>query len=85
MFLTKKVPSHNKTIVAKWCKKDFCKYDESFRNIRAKSKNKMDKCYWCKHHFEDGEMIALACFENTGGNKVLCQTCAGELLKTKET
>jgi len=40
----------------------------------------MDKCYWCGHPFENGEMMALACFEKKG-NKVLCQGCAKKLLR----
>lgn len=50
------------------------------RRVRAKARNKMDKCFFCKHEFADGEMMALAAFaEVKGGNKVLCQDCALKL------
>jgi uncharacterized CHY-type Zn-finger protein len=54
----------------------------NFRRIRSGHKNPMDTCYWCKHAFEDGEMMALAHFVGKA-NKVLCQSCANELLSTE--
>jgi hypothetical protein len=42
----------------------------------------MDCCYWCRHPFADGEMMALACFGGIG-NKVLCQRCADDLIGAK--
>lgn len=79
MQLSKRMPARTKTIVAKWVKADFMVMDQAFRDVRAKTgRSKMDRCHWCNHYFDDGEMMALACFE-TGGNKMLCQTCAAEL------
>lgn len=51
---------------------------QKFRDIRKHFRNAMNTCYWCKHPFEDGEMMALACFRRKG-NKVLCQDCANLL------
>ena len=56
---------------------------QRFRDVRSKSKDPGDKCFWCKHKFEDGEMMALACF-GTKGNHTLCQDCADKLLKDVE-
>jgi hypothetical protein len=53
----------------------------TFRRIRSGRRNLMDKCYWCGHVFIDGEMMALAHFVGKA-NKVLCQSCADELLNS---
>ena len=70
-------------LTAKWCKKDFLPMSQGFRVGRARSDNKMDKCFWCGHEFIDGEMMALACFKEKG-NKVLCQGCASPLVAPPE-
>lgn len=62
-----------------WVKMEFMPMSEMFRRVRAKARNKMTTCFKCRHAFEDGEMMALACFQGKG-NKTLCQKCAGELL-----
>jgi len=80
MYLTKVIPARSKTISADWCTKEWCKMNEQFRAIRSKSRKKMDHCCWCNYYFKNGEMIALAGFDN--GNNVLCQTCADKLLET---
>lgn len=82
MKLTKRVPSRTKTLSALWCRKDFREMCDQFRAIRSDSRNPMDRCYWCKHPFENGEMMALACFEKLG-NRTLCQSCADELLASE--
>jgi len=82
LTLSRRVPSRTKTLVASWCKKDFMAMCQRFRDIRGRSRNPMDKCYWCGHAFEDGEMMALASFEKKG-NKTLCQNCAEELLEAE--
>ena len=82
LTLTKRVPARMKTVVALWCRKDFMEMSQRFREIRAKSRNPLDSCFWCQHKFNDGEMMALACFEEKG-NKVLCQECAAELLASE--
>ena len=61
-----------------WVRKEFLLYDDVFRKARSKMKTKLNKCQKCKRGFEDGEMMALACFKGKG-NKPLCRTCADEL------
>jgi hypothetical protein len=80
--LTKLIPARLKTVVFDWIKKDFCAYSEMFRSARAKSKDKLNKCFWCSKDFVDGEMIALGS-HSSAGNKVLCQHCATEALEGK--
>lgn len=75
MKLSKQTQAHTKTLELNWCKRDYVKMSPIFRNIRGKSRNPMDVCAWCKHKFDDGEMMALACAKK-GGNKTLCQKCA---------
>jgi len=76
--LSRKIPSHTKTVVFTWCNKDFMAMSQEFRNIRSRSRNPMDTCFWCGHEFIDGEMMALA-KPQKGTNKVLCQSCAGNM------
>jgi len=80
MELSKTVPARKVKFEASSCKLDFMEMNQRFRDIRAKSRNPMDKCEWCKHKFTDGEMMALAIANN--GNKVLCQSCGKELLES---
>lgn len=80
MKISKKVPARTVSFEAIRCELQFMEMNQRFREIRAKSKNPMDKCFWCKHQFADGEMMALAIANN--GNKVLCQKCGQELLKS---
>ena len=61
-----------------WIKKEFLPYDEVFRAARSRMKEKLNKCQKCKRPFEEGEMMALACFKKKG-NKPLCRKCADEL------
>jgi len=81
--LSKKIPSRTKTVHFLWCKKDAMLMDEQYRQIRSRFKNPMDKCWWCGHNFENGEMMALACADGRG-NKMLCQECAGKLKEEEE-
>ncbi len=78
MQLTKQVPARRKTITFKWLKRDFMTMSPRFRKIRRKARNKLDACYWCRHKFEDGEMMALGQIVDVGPNKVFCQSCAAE-------
>jgi hypothetical protein len=78
--LSKTVPARKVKFEASSCKLDFMEMNQRFSGIRAKSRYPMDKCEWCKHKFVDGEMMALAISKN--GNKVLCQPCGQELLKS---
>ena len=84
MKLSRKIPARTETQTALWCRKDFLEMSQRFRDIRSKSRNPMDKCFWCKHKFEDGEMMALAYF-GSNDNKTLCQGCATELLDDPDT
>lgn len=81
--ISKRVPARTKTLTALWCHKSFCEMTPRFRAILAKSRRPMNTCYWCKHKFEDGEMMALAAFEVVG-NQTLCGKCADELLASEE-
>lgn len=83
MYLTKIVPAHRVMLKATWCNREFLAMSPSYRAIRGKMKKPMDKCYWCKHPFADGEMMALACFVEKG-NQVLCQGCAEQLFASAE-
>lgn len=82
MIITRKIPARTKVIVVEWCKKEWMLMSQRFRDIRARTRNPMDKCGICKHEFEDGEMMGLACFESSG-NKTVCQSCADELIASK--
>lgn len=83
MYLSRRISARTKTLNAAWCEKEFLEMTPRYREIRGGMRNKMDTCHWCKHKFADGEMMALACFKGVkGGNKVLCQKCATELLES---
>ena len=75
MRLSKRIPARMKTVKLVWLKIDFLKMSPTYRRIRGKSSKPMDACYWCRHSFADGEMMALACVEGKG-NQVFCQACA---------
>lgn len=83
MKLTKQVPSRTVTLTALWVRRNWMKMNDQYREIRSKARSKMDKCHWCKHCIENGEMFALACFEKVG-NKVLCDPCAAKLERSSE-
>ena len=78
MELSKTVPARKVKFEATACQLDFMQMTQRFREIRAKSRNPMDKCHWCKHSFCDGEMMALAL--TLKGNKTLCRECGEKLL-----
>jgi hypothetical protein len=77
--LKKRIPARTVTLKALWCSKDFMLMSDHYRQIRSRLRKPMDTCHICRHKLENGEMMALACFQ-PGGNKVLCQGCAGELM-----
>lgn len=79
MELTKNIPAHKHKIKFEWCKKDFMVMNQRFRDIRSKSKNPMNSCFWCHRKFQNGEMMALA-HPSGKKNKVLCQSCADKLV-----
>ena len=76
LVLSRDVPARKKTLHAEWLKKDFMEMSPRYREIRASARNKLCSCYWCGHDFVDGEMMALAHFQESAGNKTLCQECA---------
>jgi hypothetical protein len=73
MSLSKKIPARTVTLEVLECSLNFATMTPRFRQIRSKSKNAMTVCFWCKHEFADGEMLALAI--TAKGNKALCQSC----------
>lgn len=80
MTLTKRIPSRTLTIKAEWCKIDFAVMCPIWRSVRASARNKLDKCYWCKHKFADGEAMAMAKIKGIAKNQVFCQECGGKLV-----
>lgn len=83
MKFTRHIPARQETFVATWVQQAFMIMSQRHRDIRSGSRNKMDSCFKCRRKFEDGETLALACFEKIG-NRTLCQSCADELLAQKE-
>jgi len=83
LTLKKVIPARIKTVTAKWVQKQFMTMSPEFRAIRAKCKSPMGNCYWCGHAFFDGEMMALACFNEVKiGNSVLCSKCCDLLIES---
>jgi len=78
MKLSREVPRHIHTVIFKWCKPDFMPYCEKYRKPMSGAKPP-NTCFWCGHKFKDGEMMAFA-RRDTGVNKLLCQSCAAELV-----
>jgi uncharacterized CHY-type Zn-finger protein len=79
--LSKRIPARTKTVEFLWCKKNWLKMSKAYREIRMKSRNPMDSCFWCGLEFKNGEMMALTHAKGKG-NKVLCGTCTDELLES---
>ena len=73
-IIAKHIPARTEKIEITGGKKDFMQMSQRFRDIRSKSKNPMDKCWFCKHPFQDGEMMGLIMIKGKT-NKVICQTC----------
>jgi hypothetical protein len=82
MALSKVIPQHVHSVSFNWCVRDFMLMSPEYRAARTRMNKPMDACFWCHHKFVDGEMMALA-QPATGGNKVLCQTCAEMLIGPK--
>ena len=74
MKLTKKVPARTASIELDWIKPNYTTMSIRFREIRSKSKHKMDCCYWCKYRFWDGDVMALGHVKDKG-NKIYCNEC----------
>ncbi len=75
MQLSKTIPSRREVVEFYAIKADFSHYTEGWRLARARLRDPLDKCGWCKEPFKDGDMIALG-FRTGHKNMVLCQTCA---------
>lgn len=72
--------ARRRTIRFIWCARDFMEMCPIYREARKKyTKSSFDSCAWCNHVFRDGEMMSLA-QPIKGKNKLLCRTCADELL-----
>ena len=76
--LTKTVPARIETFEAYACRLDFLTMCQRFRDIRGGSRHQMNSCHWCRHKFEDGEMMTLALSKQ--GNKALCRSCGEKLI-----
>lgn len=77
--LTRKIPARTETLQVDWYKRDFITYSERFRQIRAKSRNRFDKCFLCKHGFIVGDQLTLAHFAGIRGNKAVCNDCVQKI------
>lgn len=84
MKLQKQVPAHTKTLTAEWCRRDYAMMSESWRRIRSSQQDKRDRCYWCEYEFENGDVMALAKFAEDEQNRMLCQSCADELIASHQ-
>ena len=76
MKLTRIIPAHRKTMELTWLKKEFVTVTPRILKIWKDTKQS-SCCYWCKHRFDVGEVVALAGVKNEV-NRVLCQACAKE-------
>lgn len=77
-MLTRVIPAYRRTVTFTWCKREFMVFG-AFKVARDGMKLKVIKaCWWCRKPFESADMMALAGMVS-GGNKLLCQTCAAEL------
>jgi uncharacterized CHY-type Zn-finger protein len=81
--LLREIPARKETHVVEWYRREFLRYTEEFRNVRANARDKFDRCFWCKHLFQDSEMFGLAHFVGLRGNKVLCGKCV-DLIEAAE-
>ena len=73
-----KTATHTKTYQVQMIKRNFCKFDESFRRIRLKfHHDKSMECFNCEYAFQDGDNINIF-FMGSDGNKLCCDKCADE-------
>lgn len=71
------------TLVVDWHKANFMRMTENYKRIRAKHRQKLDRCFVCNWPFQigtedNGEIINIVSFKGKG-NKVLCTDCYNEL------
>lgn len=72
--IVREIPARREAITVLWCKQEFCRMDQDYRDIRAKAGSKKDTCFLCGHKFDDGEWIGLAGVAKKP-NQVVCQGC----------
>ena len=77
--ISRVIPARTETFEVLWLVREWMRMSQSYRNIRAKSRNPMGQCWWCRHKFKDGEMMALLGIKGKG-NKVFCQGCVDEVV-----
>ena len=78
MKLTRSIPERTESFEVKWAAK-FQIMGPEFRQARANFKNKMDKCWWCRKRFSDGDQTVIVCIKNKR-NKLLCESCGQPLI-----
>jgi len=81
--ISKHIPARTERYEVIWLVPKFQAMNQNWRRIRSRFSYKGDKCWWCKHPFEDGEMMGMMCIKKKG-NRVVCQTCAGLIEKGEE-
>ena len=72
--IIKHIPARKEKVEIIGGKKKIGLMSQEFRNIRSRLRNPMDKCFFCKHPFVDGEMMGLVMIKGKK-NKVICQSC----------
>lgn len=79
MRLSRRVPARTVTAEFPWITKMKLPMGPAWRKARERMRNKLDKCWWCKRPFEDGDEIYAAA-QAGKKNVVLCGECAKEAL-----
>jgi len=72
--ITKHIAARTEKLEIIGGRNDFMLMDENFRASRSRSKNPMDKCGFCKHAFENGEMMGLIMIKGKR-NRLSCCAC----------
>lgn len=72
--LSRMIPARRKTVEFLWIKREFMEMSQRYRNVRKSMGRPNGACWWCKHKFEDGEMMGLAAISGKL-NKLLCGSC----------
>lgn len=72
--LSRIIPQRTKTVNFLWIKREFIEMSQRYRDARKSMGKPLDTCWWCRHKFEDGEMMGLAAVSGKL-NKILCGSC----------
>ena len=67
----------------RWIKKHFTEMSTQYRKARETVGGTLTTCFGCGCEFDDGDILALACLVEAG-NKIICQSCAGNTTKDGE-